>query len=143
MQLRGPISELRSAAGSCPRSLGKDSLRPSPLEGLQKAPFPPHSEADHLEDELDMLLHLDAPVKEDDRPCLDQTSQDQEPERDGQVAQEETGMAFISFPIHLLSCGVFMGAVLPHHLRHPSVPVIDPAVSQASLSLGKSQLPLS
>ncbi|XP_041534930.1 cell death regulator Aven [Microtus oregoni] len=90
MQLRGPISELRSAAGSCPRSLGKDSLRPSPLEGLQKAPFPPHSEADHLEDELDMLLHLDAPVKEDDRPCLDQTSQDQEPERDGQVAQEET-----------------------------------------------------
>ncbi|KAL6089253.1 hypothetical protein STEG23_036609, partial [Scotinomys teguina] len=85
-QLRG----FRSAAGSCPRSLGRDSLRPSPLEGLQKAPFPPQSVADHLEDELDMLLHLDAPVKEEDRICLDQTSQDQEPERDGQVAQEET-----------------------------------------------------
>ncbi|XP_036039734.1 cell death regulator Aven [Onychomys torridus] len=90
MQLRGPISELRSAVGSCPRSLGKDSLRPSPLEGLQKAPLPPQSVADHLEDELDVLLHLDAPVKEEDRICPDQTSQDQEPEREGQVAQEET-----------------------------------------------------
>lgn len=142
-QLRGPISELRPAAGSCPKSLGKDSVRASPLEGLQKAPFPPRSVADHLEDELDMLLHLDAPVKEEDSSCLDQTSPDQEPERDGQVAQEETGMAFILFPIHLLSCGVFMGAVPPHHLRYPSVSAIDPAESQASLPLGKSQLPLS
>ncbi|CAH6788109.1 Aven [Phodopus roborovskii] len=80
MQLRGPISELRS--------LGKDSLRPSPPEGVQKAPFPPQSVADHLEDELDMLLHLDEPVKEEDRLCPDQTSE--EPEGGGQVAQEET-----------------------------------------------------
>lgn len=119
MQLRGPISELRPAAGSCPRSLGKDSVRASPLEGLEKAPFPPHSVADHLEDELDMLLHLDAPLKEEDSSCLDQTSPDQEPERDGQVTQEETGMAFILFPIHRLSCGVFMGAAPPHHLCYP------------------------
>lgn len=119
MQLRGPISELRSAVGSCPRSLGKDSLRPNPLEGLQKAPFPPQSVADHLEDELDMLLHLDVPVKEEDRICPDQTSQDQEPEREGQVAQEETGMAVISFPVHLLSSGVFMGTALPLHLCVP------------------------
>ncbi|MEJ1278562.1 apoptosis caspase activation inhibitor [Cricetulus griseus] len=83
MQLRGPISELRSAAG-------KDSLRQSPPEGLQKAPFPPQSVADHLEDELDMLLHLDAPMTEEDRICPDQMSQDQEPDRDQQVAQEET-----------------------------------------------------
>ncbi|XP_031227222.1 cell death regulator Aven isoform X2 [Mastomys coucha] len=90
MQLRGPISELRSAAAGCPRSLGRDSLKQSPLEGLQKAPFPPQSVADHLEEELDMLLHLDAPVKEEDNLSPDQTSQDQEPEKDGQVAQEET-----------------------------------------------------
>lgn len=90
MQLRGPSSELRSTAASCARSLGKDSLRSSPPEGLQKGPFPPQSVADHLEDELDMLLHLDEPMKEEDRICPDQMSQDQEPESDGQGAQEET-----------------------------------------------------
>ncbi|XP_055458596.1 cell death regulator Aven [Psammomys obesus] len=97
MQLRGPISELRSAAGGCSRSLGRDSLKPSPLEGLQKAASPPQSVADHLEEELDMLLHLDAPVKEEDSISPEQTSQGQEPtsqgqepERDGHVAQEET-----------------------------------------------------
>lgn len=90
MQLRGPISELRSAAGGCSRSLGRDSLKSSPLEGLQKAASPPQSVADHLEEELDMLLHLDAPVKEEDSISPEQTSQGQEPERDGHVAQEET-----------------------------------------------------
>ncbi|XP_032759780.1 cell death regulator Aven [Rattus rattus] len=90
MQLRGPLSQLRSAAGGCPRSLGRDSLRQSPSEGSQKASSPPQSAADHLEEELDMLLHLDAPVKEEDNLSPDQTSQDQEPERDGQIAQEET-----------------------------------------------------
>lgn len=89
MQLRGPLSQLRSAAGGCPRSLGRDSLRQSPSEGSQKASSPPQSAADHLEEELDMLLHLDAPVKEEDNLSPDQTSQDQEPERDGQIAQEE------------------------------------------------------
>lgn len=91
MHLRGPISELRSAAGACPRSLGRGSLRQSPLEGLQKAPTPTQSVADHLEEELDMLLHLDAPVQEEGNISPDQTSRDQEPEKDGQVAQEETG----------------------------------------------------
>ncbi|KAL1785967.1 cell death regulator Aven [Sigmodon hispidus] len=90
MPFRGPISELGSVASSCLKSLGKDSLRPSPLEGLQKAPMPSQSVTDHLEDELDMLLHLDAPVKQEDTICSDQMSQDQEPERDGPVAQEET-----------------------------------------------------
>ncbi|XP_052039135.1 cell death regulator Aven isoform X2 [Apodemus sylvaticus] len=90
MQLRGPVSELRSAAGGCPRPLCRDSLRQSPLEGVQKASSPPQSVADHLEEELDMLLHLDAPVKEEDNSSPDQTFQDQEPERDEQVAQEET-----------------------------------------------------
>ncbi|KAH0506260.1 Cell death regulator Aven [Microtus ochrogaster] len=131
MQLRGPISELRSAVGNFPRSLGKDSLRPSPLEGLQKAPFPPHSEVDHLEDELDMLLHLDAPVKEDDRPCLDQTSQDQEPERDGQVAQEETGMAFISFPIHLL---------IPENSSMTGEKIVEPEQTSTSKNVTEEEL---
>lgn len=102
MQLRGPGSELRPAAAAGPRSLCRDGLRQSPSEGLQKAPPPPQSVADHLEEELDMLLHLDAPVKEDDSISPDHAFQDQEPERDEQVAQEETGMAFIPFPTHLL-----------------------------------------
>lgn len=122
MQLRGPVSELRSAAGGCPRSLCRDSLRQSPLEGVQKASSPPQSVADHLEEELDMLLHLDAPVKEEDNSSPDQTFQDQEPERDEQVAQEETGMAFISFPTHLLK-------------TYPSVSDIDPTMSQVSLPM--------
>lgn len=120
MHLRGPISELRSAAGACPRSLGRGSLRQSPLEGLQKAPTPTQSVADHLEEELDMLLHLDAPVQEEGNISPDQTSRDQEPEKDGQVAQEETGMAFILFPSHLLKI-------------YPSVSDIDRAMSQVSL----------
>ncbi|XP_051000851.1 cell death regulator Aven [Acomys russatus] len=92
MQLRGPISELRAAAAAsgCPGSLGRDSLRQSPIEGLQKAGSPPQPVADHLEEELDMLLHLDGPVKEEDSLSPDQTSQDQEPERDGQATLEET-----------------------------------------------------
>ncbi|XP_021050201.1 cell death regulator Aven [Mus pahari] len=90
MHFRGPISELRSASGACARSLSRGGLRQSPLEGLQKASSPPHSVADHLEEELDVLLHLDAPVQEEDNLSLDQTSRDQEPETDGQVAQEET-----------------------------------------------------
>lgn len=128
MQLRGPLSQLRSAAGGCPRSLGRDSLRQSPSEGSQKASSPPQSAADHLEEELDMLLHLDAPVKEEDSLSPDQTSQDQEPERDGQIAQEETGMACISFPTRLLK-------------TYPPVSDIDPAVWQVSLPMANQSFP--
>uniref|UniRef100_A0A8C6W501 Apoptosis, caspase activation inhibitor n=1 Tax=Nannospalax galili TaxID=1026970 RepID=A0A8C6W501_NANGA len=87
MQLRGPISELRSAG--CPRSLGKDSLRPDLLGGSQKPTSRPQSATDHLEEELDLLLNLDAPVKEEDHVCPDQTSEDVESETEGQVILEE------------------------------------------------------
>lgn len=103
---RGPLSELRSSTAGCPGSLAKDSPRPDPSGGSQKPTFPPQS-ADHLEEELDLLLNLDAPVKEEDGILPDQTSQDLKSERDGQMAQEEEGMAYILFPIHPLDAGCF------------------------------------
>jgi hypothetical protein len=42
------------------------------------------------------LLDLDAPVEEEDSVLPDQTSQDLESEKDGQVTPEEKGMAFLS-----------------------------------------------
>uniref|UniRef100_A0A8C8ZEU5 Uncharacterized protein n=1 Tax=Prolemur simus TaxID=1328070 RepID=A0A8C8ZEU5_PROSS len=82
---RGPISELKSATtNGCPESLGKDSLRPGPSWGSQK---PVGSAADHLEEELDLLLNLDVPVKEGDNIFPDQTSQDLKSEKGGEVAQ--------------------------------------------------------
>lgn len=90
MQLKGPlgpggkgsISELKAATAGCPRYPGKDSPGPGP----QKPGSPLHS-ADLLEEELDLLLNLDAPVKGD--ISSDQTSWDLESEKGGQVAQEE------------------------------------------------------
>lgn len=79
MQLKGSLSELRSA--TCPGPLG-------PSSGPQKPASSPESAADHLEEELDLLLNLDAPVKEEDN-LLGKTSQDLKPEEDGEMAQEE------------------------------------------------------
>lgn len=83
---RGPLSELRSSTAV---SLAKDSPRPDPSGGSQKPTSPPQSAADHLEEELDLLLNLDAPIKEGDGVLPDQPSQDLKSERDGQMAQEE------------------------------------------------------
>uniref|UniRef100_A0A8C3YVZ5 Apoptosis and caspase activation inhibitor n=1 Tax=Catagonus wagneri TaxID=51154 RepID=A0A8C3YVZ5_9CETA len=97
MQLKGPlgpggkgsISELKAAAAGCPRYPGKDSPGPGP----QKATSPPHSAAGFLEEELDLLLNLDAPVKEEGDILSAQTSQDLESEKGGQVAPGETDPA--------------------------------------------------
>ncbi|XP_008582267.1 PREDICTED: cell death regulator Aven, partial [Galeopterus variegatus] len=86
---RGPISELKSAAAGCSVSMGKDSPRPGPSRGSHKPTSPLQSAADHLEEELDLLLNLDAPVKEGDNILPDQPSQDLKSEKDGEVAQEE------------------------------------------------------
>uniref|UniRef100_G1MBA1 Apoptosis and caspase activation inhibitor n=1 Tax=Ailuropoda melanoleuca TaxID=9646 RepID=G1MBA1_AILME len=101
MQLKGPlgpggkgsISELKSAAAGCPMYLGKDGPSPAPSKGSQKPTVPLQSAADHLEEELDLLLSLDAPVREGVNIVPDQTSQDRESEKDGEVAQEEKGPA--------------------------------------------------
>nr|XP_020023862.1 cell death regulator Aven isoform X3 [Castor canadensis] len=88
MQSRVPFSELRSAAGF-PESLGKDGSRLG-LSGLSQKSTPRlQSATDHLEEELDLLLDLDAPVEEEDSVLPDQTSQDLESEKDGQVTPEE------------------------------------------------------
>ncbi|XP_021097498.1 cell death regulator Aven [Heterocephalus glaber] len=86
---RGPISELRSSTAGHPGSLGKDSPRPGPSGASQKPDSPLQSAADHLEEELDLLLNLDAPVKEGDNVLPGQTSPDLKSEKDDQVAQEE------------------------------------------------------
>ncbi|XP_033707305.1 cell death regulator Aven [Tursiops truncatus] len=101
MQLKGPlgpggkgsISELKSAAAGCPMYLGKDSLGPGPSKGSQNPASPLQSAADDLEEELDLLLNLDASVKESGDILADQTAQDLESEKDEEVAQEETDPA--------------------------------------------------
>ncbi|KAM9202577.1 cell death regulator Aven isoform 1-T1 [Dugong dugon] len=92
MQLKGPVgpaSELKSAAPSCSVDLGREHSTPGPPRGSQKPASAPQMEADHLEEELDLLLNLDAPVKEGGDILPDQTSQDLKSEKDGTVAQEE------------------------------------------------------
>ncbi|XP_054988577.1 cell death regulator Aven [Sorex araneus] len=83
LQLKGPlgsVSELKPAG--CPMFPGKDNSLLAPSEGLQSA-------ADHLEEELDLLLSLDAPVKEGGPISSDQTPQNPGPEEGREPAQEE------------------------------------------------------
>uniref|UniRef100_A0A673TLI3 Apoptosis and caspase activation inhibitor n=1 Tax=Suricata suricatta TaxID=37032 RepID=A0A673TLI3_SURSU len=101
MQLKAPlgpggkrsVSELKSAAAGCPVSLGKDSPNPGPTNGSREPTAPLQSGAGHLEEELDLLLSLDAPVKAEENISTDQLSQDQESEKNGEVAPEEKGPA--------------------------------------------------
>ncbi|XP_005381223.1 PREDICTED: cell death regulator Aven [Chinchilla lanigera] len=86
---RGPMSELRSSTAGCPGSLGKDSPRPGPSGASWKPDSSLKSAADHLEEELDLLLNLDAPVKEGYDSVPEETPQDLKSEKDGEVAQEE------------------------------------------------------
>nr|KAF6391333.1 apoptosis and caspase activation inhibitor [Pipistrellus kuhlii] len=97
MPLRGPLgpggkgsmSELKSAPAGCPGALGKAGPGPGPSEGSQEA-APQQPAADHLEEELDLLLSLDAPAKAGANILPDQMPQDLESEKDGEVlAQEE------------------------------------------------------
>lgn len=139
MQLKGPLGpggkgsvpELKPATAGCPMYLGNDSPRPGPSKVSQKPASPPQSAADHLEEELDLLLNLDAPVRERENMLPDQIFQDLEPKKEGEVAQEEKGMAFILVPIHLLDSGVCVRTAPPasHPYPSPSVSDIDLALS--------------
>lgn len=83
LQLQGPVgsvSELKPTG--CPMFPGKDNPHLAPSEGLQ-------STVDHLEEELDLLLSLDAPVKEDGPVSPDQTPQNLGPEEGRELAHEE------------------------------------------------------
>lgn len=112
---KGSVSELKSAG--CPMYPSKDSPRPGPAEGSQKPASPPQSAADHLEEELDLLLNLDAPVKVGDNILPDQTPQDPESEKEEVVApQEEKGMVFIV--VLLLDSGAF-ARTAPHPYTCP------------------------
>lgn len=85
---RGSVSELRPAG--CPMPLGKGSSSkssPKPASPLQPA-------ADHLEEELDLLLNLDAPVKAE-TISPDPTAQGLESENDGEAARGGGGMLFV------------------------------------------------
>ncbi|XP_017395030.1 cell death regulator Aven [Cebus imitator] len=93
MQLKWPLGpegrELKSAATGCPGLLGKDNPRPGLSVDSQKPTSPLQSAGDRLEEELDLLLNLDAPIKEGDNTLPDQTSQDRKSKKDGEVVQEE------------------------------------------------------
>lgn len=83
---KGSVSELKPAG--CPMYLGKESSRPGLSEATLK-PAPP-SLSDHLEEELDLLLSLDAPVKQEENIVPDQISQDTGSEKGVELVQEET-----------------------------------------------------
>uniref|UniRef100_A0A8C9K9W0 Cell death regulator Aven n=1 Tax=Panthera tigris altaica TaxID=74533 RepID=A0A8C9K9W0_PANTA len=91
MQLKGGSAELKSVAAGCPMYLGKDS--PGPTKGSREPTGPLQSAAGPLEEELDLLLSLDAPIKEGENILPDQTSQDRGSEKDGEVAPEEKAPA--------------------------------------------------
>ncbi|XP_053784562.1 cell death regulator Aven isoform X1 [Desmodus rotundus] len=91
---KGSVPELKSVAAGCPMHLGKDSPSLAPAKGSQKPASPLPAAADHLEEELDLLLNLDAPVKAGDDLLPDQIPQALESEKDGEaVAQEEKVLA--------------------------------------------------
>lgn len=115
MQLKGPLgpggkgslSEMKSTTASFPMYPGKDGPGSGPSKGSQNPTSLLQLAADHLEEELDLLLNLDAPVKEGGDVFSDQTAQDLGSEKSGQVAQEEAGTVFILFPPILLILVVF------------------------------------
>ncbi|KAB1276994.1 Cell death regulator Aven [Camelus dromedarius] len=86
---KGSLSELKSAAAGCATYPGKGHLGPGPSQGPQNPATLLLSAVDHLEEELDLLLNLDAPVKEGGDLSSDQTAQDLGSEKDGEAAQEE------------------------------------------------------
>ncbi|XDA78234.1 hypothetical protein R6Z07F_008337 [Ovis aries] len=96
MQLKGPLgpggkgslSEMKSTTAGFPMYPGKDGPGSGPSKGSQNPTSLLQLAADHLEEELDLLLNLDAPVKEGGDVLSDQTAQDLGSEKSGQVAQE-------------------------------------------------------
>uniref|UniRef100_A0A4X2KMR5 Apoptosis and caspase activation inhibitor n=2 Tax=Vombatus ursinus TaxID=29139 RepID=A0A4X2KMR5_VOMUR len=92
MQIRrplGPGSDVISDAANCPVPMGKDGPRPGSSEAFQKITPPLQQTVDHLDEELDLLLNLDAPVKEEDNTLTAQTYEDPKAKKDGKMIQEE------------------------------------------------------
>uniref|UniRef100_F6T863 Apoptosis and caspase activation inhibitor n=1 Tax=Monodelphis domestica TaxID=13616 RepID=F6T863_MONDO len=93
MQMRwpvGPGSDVISDAANCPVPTGKDGPRPCSSEAFQKITPPLQQTVDHLDEELDLLLNLDAPIKEEHNALIAQTHQDPKAKKDGRKIQEET-----------------------------------------------------
>ncbi|KAB0345101.1 hypothetical protein FD754_022027 [Muntiacus muntjak] len=97
MQLKGPSgpggkgspSEMKSTTAGFPMYPGKDGPGLGPSKGSQNPTSLLQLAADHLEEELDLLLNLDAPVKEGGDIFSDQTAQDLESEKGGEVVHKE------------------------------------------------------
>ncbi|XP_074092364.1 cell death regulator Aven [Macrotis lagotis] len=91
MQMRwplGPSSDVISDAANRPVSMGKDGHRPCSSEAFQKITPPLQQTVDHLDEELDLLLNLDAPVKEEENTLTALTYQDPQIKKDGKIIQE-------------------------------------------------------
>ena len=135
MQLKGPSGpggkgsppEMKSTTAGFPMYPGKDGPGSGPSKGSQNPTSLLQLAADHLEEELDLLLNLDAPVKEGGDIFSDQTAQDLESEKGGEVVQEAAGTVFILFSTHLLDSGVFLRIASPpsHPHTSSSVSAID------------------
>ncbi|XP_068953765.1 cell death regulator Aven [Petaurus breviceps papuanus] len=86
MQMRWPLI---SDAANRPGPTAKDGPRPCSSEAFQKITPPLQQTTDHLDEELDLLLNLDAPVKEEDNILTAHKSQDPKAKKDGKMVQEE------------------------------------------------------
>lgn len=132
MQLKGPsgpggkgsLSEMKSTTTGFPVYPGKDGPGSGPSKASQNPTSLLQLAADHLEEELDLLLNLDAPVKEGGDILSDQTAQDLESEKRGDLVQAAAGTVFILFPTHLLDSGVFL-RIASHPHTSSSVSAID------------------
>ncbi|NXU72351.1 AVEN regulator, partial [Oreotrochilus melanogaster] len=68
----------------------KNASRGSSAEQLQRARAVPQQETDHLDEELDLLLNLDAPVNTENKPVLDSLSHSTETDKDLKMDSKET-----------------------------------------------------
>lgn len=71
---------------------GKDGPGSGPSKGSQNPTSLLQLAADHLEEELDLLLNLDAPVKEGGDILSDQTAQDLESEKRGTWSKQQQNL---------------------------------------------------
>ncbi|XP_076982851.1 cell death regulator Aven [Tamandua tetradactyla] len=95
MQLKGPLGPGGKGSASELKSmyLGKDRPRLGPSNDSQKPSSSPPSVADHLDEELDLLLNLDGPGKEEAGVLPHKTSLDLKPEEDRKEVQGDKAPA--------------------------------------------------
>lgn len=102
------------------------------LQGFSEPHFLLQLAADHLEEELNLLLNLDAPVKEGGDVLSDQTAQGPGIREEWAGGPEAAGMVFILFHPLLLILVVFLRIASPS--SHPIFARCLPSIWPHSLT---------